>query len=177
MSSDNPFAKLGALEQKLFQETTPKPTVPLDEKTGTPSGRKSQIKTSGAKAVSSIPRHPKEVSQSSHVTVIPRHHDTMTPRNHATTIPQEEGGIFEAVRKSVKQIGKEAGLPYVYCGNIPGLQEDTICYRCNTKLIERVRYTVVSNRLDQGRCPSCHAAIPGVWHSANSNTVVPATIN
>jgi pyruvate formate lyase activating enzyme len=75
------------------------------------------------------------------------------------------------------QIGKEAGLPYVYCGNIPGLQEDTICYRCSTKLIERVGYTVVSNRLDQGRCPSCHAAIPGVWHSANSNTVVPATIN
>jgi len=75
------------------------------------------------------------------------------------------------------QIGKEAGLPYVYCGNIPGLQEDTICYRCNTKLIERVGYTVVSNRLDQGRCPFCHAAIPRVWHSANSNTVVPATIN
>ena len=32
----------------------------------------------------------------------------MTPRNHETTIPGEEQDIFETVRKSVKQIGKEA---------------------------------------------------------------------
>jgi hypothetical protein len=108
MSSDNPFSKLGALEQKLFQETTPKPTVPLAEKTGAPSVRKSQSKKSDAKAVSSIPRYHKEESQSSHATVIPRHHDTMVSRNHETMIPGEEHGIFEVVRKSVKQIGKEA---------------------------------------------------------------------
>jgi len=75
------------------------------------------------------------------------------------------------------QIGKEAGLPYVYCGNIPGLQEDTICHRCNTKLIERVGFTVVANWLDQGHCPSCRAAISGVWHSESANTVVPAQKN
>jgi hypothetical protein len=41
-------------------------------------------------------------------TVIPRHHDTMTPRNHESMVPGEEQDIFETVRKSVKQIGKEA---------------------------------------------------------------------
>jgi hypothetical protein len=29
MSSDNPFAKLGAVEQKLYQETAPKPRLPV----------------------------------------------------------------------------------------------------------------------------------------------------
>jgi hypothetical protein len=41
-------------------------------------------------------------------TVIPRHHDTMTPSNHTTMIPLTEEGILEAVRKAVKQVGKEA---------------------------------------------------------------------
>jgi hypothetical protein len=45
-----------------------------------------------------------------HDTMIPRHHDTMVSSNHDTTIPHnnDEGALFELVRKSVKQIGKEA---------------------------------------------------------------------
>jgi hypothetical protein len=50
----------------------------------------------------------KKASQPRPDTVIPRHHDTMTPRNHETMVPGEEQDIFETVRKSVKQIGKEA---------------------------------------------------------------------
>ena len=42
-----------------------------------------------------------------HDTVIPRHHDTTTPSNHDTTIPFSEEEMIEAVRKAVKQIGKE----------------------------------------------------------------------
>ena len=37
----------------------------------------------------------------------PRHHDTTIPFNHDTTAPLEND-LFETVRKSVKQIGKEA---------------------------------------------------------------------
>ena len=36
------------------------------------------------------------------------HTDTMTPFNHDTTTPSLDDGVFESVRKSVKQIGKEA---------------------------------------------------------------------
>jgi hypothetical protein len=50
----------------------------------------------------------KEEKNITHDTMIPRHHDTTTPFNHDTTIPQDDNGIFEMVRKSVKQIGKEA---------------------------------------------------------------------
>src|SRR5437588_191889 len=43
-----------------------------------------------------------------HDTMIPRYHDTMIPSNHTTMIPLTEEGILEAVRKAVKQVGKEA---------------------------------------------------------------------
>ena len=45
-------------------------------------------------------------------TVIPRYHDTnhdtMVSSNHDTTIPFSEEDLLEAVRKAVKQVGKEA---------------------------------------------------------------------
>ena len=75
------------------------------------------------------------------------------------------------------EIAKGVGLAHVYCGNIPGIHENTICHRCSETLIERVGFNVTANRLDQGRCPSCHTAIGGVWQSASSNSVVPTQIN
>jgi hypothetical protein len=63
------------------------------------------------------------------------------------------------------RIGKDAGPLYVYCGNLPAIHEDTMCYACNQALIRRACYYVVTNRLEQGRCPSCHKTIRGVWYS------------
>ena len=40
-------------------------------------------------------------------TTVSRYHETMIPSNHDTTIPLSEGDMIEAVRKAVKQIGKE----------------------------------------------------------------------
>ncbi len=68
------------------------------------------------------------------------------------------------------QIGKDAGLHHVYCGNIPAIHEDTICYRCQDKLIERVGYSVTVNRLQQGCCPRCRTIIPGCWNDETSIT-------
>jgi hypothetical protein len=59
-------------------------------------------------AVPSTKPPKKKASQPHHDTMIPRHHDTTVPRNHETMVPGEAQDIFEAVRKSVKQIGKEA---------------------------------------------------------------------
>jgi pyruvate formate lyase activating enzyme len=65
------------------------------------------------------------------------------------------------------QIGKEAGLRYVYCGNLLDcVHEDTSCYRCGKNLIQRLGFYVVRYLLDDGRCPSCRAAIDGVWEKA-----------
>jgi hypothetical protein len=50
---------------------------------------------------------PIEPAKESSDTVIPRYHETMIPSNHDTMIPLNEAEMIEAVRKAVKQIGKE----------------------------------------------------------------------
>ena len=66
-----------------------------------------------------------------------------------------------------REIGRECGLRYVYTGNvnIDGA-EDTLCHQCGRAVVERVRYKVLNNRLNNGHCPDCGAAIDGIWRNA-----------
>jgi pyruvate formate lyase activating enzyme len=65
------------------------------------------------------------------------------------------------------EIGQEAGLNYVYAGNIPGRTreyENTICPNCSTTLIERYSYVIQGYHLTpEGNCPKCGTEIPGIW--------------
>jgi pyruvate formate lyase activating enzyme len=65
------------------------------------------------------------------------------------------------------EIGQEAGLRFVYAGNLPGRvdnYENTYCPACNELLIARYGYVILDYRLTaEGRCPKCSAAVPGVW--------------
>lgn len=60
------------------------------------------------------------------------------------------------------EIGREAGLWYVYIGNVPNhLWENTYCHVCQALLIKREGYLILENSLLNGRCPACHTVIPG----------------
>jgi len=60
------------------------------------------------------------------------------------------------------EIGKAAGLRYIYMGNVPGSQgESTFCYKCGEKLIERVGYRIIANNVKESCCPECGAQIAG----------------
>jgi pyruvate formate lyase activating enzyme len=65
------------------------------------------------------------------------------------------------------EIGEEAGLRYVYAGNIPGRTrgyENTTCPRCQATLIERYGYVIRQYRLTaEGACARCGAPIAGIW--------------
>ncbi len=65
------------------------------------------------------------------------------------------------------QIGREAGLHYVYSGNRPGqvgATESTYCPTCDELLVERCGFRVFKNNLGAGGlCPGCQTPIPGVW--------------
>ena len=66
--------------------------------------------------------------------------------------------------RRARQIGLEAGLRYVYTGNIPGEDgEKTFCYACGALVIDRLGYTIRHNYLTDGKCAQCGAAIDGVW--------------
>jgi pyruvate formate lyase activating enzyme len=65
------------------------------------------------------------------------------------------------------RIGAEAGLRFVYAGNLPGSVgglEDTRCPSCQETLIRRRSFLVRENLVAPGgRCPRCATAIPGRW--------------
>jgi len=66
------------------------------------------------------------------------------------------------------EIGQEAGLHYVYAGNLPGKVgslEDTHCPNCTQPLIKRRGYWILDNSLrSEGTCPNCGAKIAGIWN-------------
>jgi len=61
-----------------------------------------------------------------------------------------------------KKRAEEAGLYYVYLGNVP-VHGDTHCPECGTLLIDRTGYAVSVNKLEAGHCPHCKREIEGVW--------------
>lgn len=65
------------------------------------------------------------------------------------------------------EMGYEAGLRYVYAGNLPGRvgkYEHTWCPSCSTMLIERWGYRIKANNVRHGGCPACGTKIPGFWN-------------
>ena len=67
------------------------------------------------------------------------------------------------------EIGHEAGLRYVYAGNLPGSvreYESTYCPQCNYQLVKRSGYIIREYKITSaGACPKCGEKIAGVWHS------------
>ncbi len=62
-----------------------------------------------------------------------------------------------------RDIGIAAGLKYVYTGNIPGQGgENTVCPGCKEMVIARNGFSIIENRLKNGRCPSCQTVIEGI---------------
>lgn len=61
------------------------------------------------------------------------------------------------------RLGKEAGLRYIYMGNVPGSKsESTYCHNCGRMLIERLGYQVSSNHVEDDKCPECATPVAGI---------------
>lgn len=65
--------------------------------------------------------------------------------------------------KRAERIGKEAGLRYVYIGNVIGESEDTICYNCRGLLIKRFGFSASIVGMKDSRCLACGADIKGLF--------------
>ena len=65
------------------------------------------------------------------------------------------------------EIGRDAGLRYVYAGNLPGRVgrwENTHCPGCDELLVERYGYLIRQVKVTpDGHCPTCRTRIPGIW--------------
>ncbi|HHT9136163.1 MAG TPA: AmmeMemoRadiSam system radical SAM enzyme [Candidatus Wunengus sp. YC60] len=65
--------------------------------------------------------------------------------------------------RMARETGLEAGLRYVYEGNVPGEGgENTYCYKCEKVLIKRYGYQIIENNIINSMCPECNTTIDGV---------------
>ncbi|HWE05006.1 MAG TPA: AmmeMemoRadiSam system radical SAM enzyme [Tepidisphaeraceae bacterium] len=73
----------------------------------------------------------------------------------------------------IVQFGMQAGLKYMYPGNLPGRVggwEDTRCHHCNATVIQRYGFIVKQNRVGpDGLCPDCNKPLPGIWGQSSGH--------
>jgi pyruvate formate lyase activating enzyme len=90
---------------------------------------------------------------------VPWHVSRFYPQYRMTGVAPTDSASLERAYA----IGKQAGLRYVYIGNMPSLNtESTFCHQCGVLLIERRGYDIRVNNLSENHCPKCNARIAGV---------------
>jgi len=91
---------------------------------------------------------------------VPIHFSRFHPTYQMKNLPRTPVKTLEMAR----EVAVEAGVRYAYVGNVAfHAYGHTYCHACKTKVIERVGYRVENNLGEDGKCPKCGAAIPGVW--------------
>jgi pyruvate formate lyase activating enzyme len=82
-------------------------------------------------------------------------------RFHPAYRYQAGGATPAATLRMACDIGRQAGLRYVYPGNLDE-EENTYCHVCNELLLRRYLYEVLENRLHGNRCPRCDTVLDGL---------------
>jgi pyruvate formate lyase activating enzyme len=88
----------------------------------------------------------------------PWHISRFFPHYKMNHLPPTPHGTLQAAF----QAGKDAGLEYIYLGNVAG-ESNTYCPKCTTLLIRRVGYHISTNNIQEERCPNCQHVIAGFW--------------
>ncbi len=90
----------------------------------------------------------------------PLHFSRFTPLYKLNQLPLTPVSILE----KAKEIASNAGLKYVYIGNVPGHSaENTFCPKCRKMIVERRGFAILANQIEKGKCRFCGEKIPGVW--------------
>jgi pyruvate formate lyase activating enzyme len=63
-----------------------------------------------------------------------------------------------------REIAKDAGMQYVYLGNVTENDaSNTYCHHCGELIIRRSGYRITKYNIKDGNCGECGKAVPGVW--------------
>jgi pyruvate formate lyase activating enzyme len=91
---------------------------------------------------------------------VPLHFSRFFPTYRLTNKPPTPVATLRDARETALQ----EGLHHVYVGNVvTGSGSHTVCPGCGETLIEREGYSIIENRIEDGRCPECGTEIEGVW--------------
>jgi pyruvate formate lyase activating enzyme len=92
---------------------------------------------------------------------VPLHFSRFHPQHKLTHLPPTPVETLHRAR----DIARAAGLRHVYLGNV--LERDaanTYCPKCNKLLLARTGFSLLENRLRDGKCPDCATEIYGIWN-------------
>ena len=90
----------------------------------------------------------------------PLHFLKFIPLYKLTHLPITPVSTLEKARK----IALDAGMKYVYLGNVPGHEgENTFCPECKKQIIKRKGFYILENNIKNGKCKFCGEKIAGVW--------------
>ena len=90
---------------------------------------------------------------------VPLHFTAFHPDFKLQDKPRTPAATLDRAR----QIALDAGLHYVYEGNIYSDGANTYCPQCTKLLVRRSWHEVLENRITDGSCRDCHYKIAGVW--------------
>jgi pyruvate formate lyase activating enzyme len=91
---------------------------------------------------------------------VPLHFTRFHPAYKLTSLPPTPVKTLE----SAAHVADQAGLTYVYIGNVPGhVRNSTYCPSCNAMIIGRVHFSVMVLDVVKGKCRHCGHQIPGIW--------------
>ena len=90
---------------------------------------------------------------------VPLHFSRFHPIYRVKNLPPTPVETLTMARK----IAMDAGIRYVYVGNVMHEGESTYCPSCRKVVIRRVGYNVDPSGLRSGACAACGQKIPGVW--------------
>ncbi len=94
----------------------------------------------------------------------PWHLSRFFPAYKMTDVPPTPVATLQQAR----QIGLEAGLHYVYIGNVSS-EDDTVCHHCGRLLIRRAGYWISENNVLPNKCcPACGTPVAGVGMAASA---------
>lgn len=86
----------------------------------------------------------------------PWHVTRFHPQYHMIDVPSTPISTLERAYN----IGRKAGLKFVYAGNVPGHEsESTVCYSCGKPVVQRLGYQTSVVGLDGSKCRFCGAEL------------------
>lgn len=77
----------------------------------------------------------------------------------------DHGATPESTLEKARELGREAGLKFIYIGNVYEADDSTYCPDCRKLLVERHGFNVTQNFIKDNKCYSCNALIPGVFRA------------
>ncbi len=90
----------------------------------------------------------------------PLHFNRFYPLHKLRNLPPTPVSTLDEARRT----GKDAGLEYVYVGNVTGHEgQHTMCPGCGAELIHRVGFMIDEPNMSDNKCLECDREIPGIW--------------